>query len=104
MGFVLFLSFVVNGKLFWGVDNMHLVEKELGNVDAAPLRLVRPPTSPQSATLTIYHDLASPWSFIGSTQVYKAVEKGSDFTSITTTATSQSLTRLKRLTFDWLIG
>jgi hypothetical protein len=68
--FVLFLSFVVNGKLFWGVDNMHLVEKELGNVDAAPLRLVRPPTSPQSATLTIYHDLASPWSFIGSTQVY----------------------------------
>ncbi|CAB4027039.1 2-hydroxychromene-2-carboxylate isomerase, partial [Paramuricea clavata] len=62
-------SFVVNGKLFWGVDNMHLVEKELGNVDAALLRLVRPPTYPQSATLTIYHDLASPWSFIGSTQI-----------------------------------
>lgn len=62
-------SFVVNGKLFWGVDNMHLMEKELGNVEAALLRLVRPPTSPHSATLTIYHDLASPWSFIGSTQV-----------------------------------
>ncbi len=74
IGFVLCLSFVVNGKLFWGVDNMHLVEKELGNDDAAPLRLVRPPISPQSATLTIYHDLASPWSFIGSTQVGRLCE------------------------------
>jgi 2-hydroxychromene-2-carboxylate isomerase len=62
-------SLIVNGKLFWGVDNMHLVEKELGNVDAAPLRLLRPPSTSKSATLTIFHDLASPWSFIGSTQV-----------------------------------
>ena len=66
-------SFVVNGKLFWGVDNMHLVEKELGNANAAPLRLVRPQASTQSATLTIFHDLASPWSFIGSTQIENLV-------------------------------
>ena len=39
-------SFVVNSKLFWVVDNMHLIEKELGNVKAAPLRIVRPQTSP----------------------------------------------------------
>ncbi|XP_028403916.1 uncharacterized protein LOC114526489 isoform X2 [Dendronephthya gigantea] len=62
-------SFLVNEKLFWGVDSMHFVEKELGNVNAAPLRLVQPPSSQHSATLTIYYDLSSPWSFIGSTQI-----------------------------------
>ncbi|XP_046853818.1 uncharacterized protein LOC124446966 isoform X2 [Xenia sp. Carnegie-2017] len=62
-------SFVVNGKLFWGVDNLHFVERELGGKSASPPRLTEPPKTPQSVNLTIYYDLGSPWSFLGSTQV-----------------------------------
>ncbi|XP_046853534.1 uncharacterized protein LOC124446716 [Xenia sp. Carnegie-2017] len=67
-------SFLVNGKLFWGVDNLHFVERELGGKSASPPRLTEPPKTPQSVNLTIYHDLGSPWSFLGSTQVENLIK------------------------------
>ncbi|XP_031557502.1 uncharacterized protein LOC116294112 isoform X2 [Actinia tenebrosa] len=62
-------SFWVNNKLLYGVDHLHMLEHELGNPSAAPLRLASPPAHPTNTKLTIYHDFASPWSYLGSTQI-----------------------------------
>lgn len=78
----------MNGKLFWGVDNLHFVERELGGKSASPPRLTEPPKTPQSVNLTIYYDLGSPWSFLGSTQVthvykfFKIYKKTSPFINV----------------------
>lgn len=65
-------SFWVNGRLFFGMDRLHLVEQSLGNKDAQPLRLVGVPDDaaqrpPQK--LTVYFDFSSPWTFLGVSQV-----------------------------------
>ena len=64
-----FNSFCVNDHLYYGTDRLHLVERALGNTMALPLRLVYPPPRPSKAKLTIYHDFASPWSYVGARQV-----------------------------------
>ncbi|KAK3738368.1 hypothetical protein QZH41_010676, partial [Actinostola sp. cb2023] len=67
-------SFWVNNRLYYGVDHLHFLEMELGNPMAAEQRLVHPPSSPQKAKLTIYYDFASPWAYVGSTQIPKLLE------------------------------
>ncbi|XP_078380491.1 uncharacterized protein LOC144663421 [Oculina patagonica] len=62
-------SFWVNDELFFGVDHLHFVERALGNKTAALARFHPTPAEPRKAKLTIYHDFASPWSYIGSTQI-----------------------------------
>ena len=71
-----FLSFWVNNRLFYGVDHLHFVERALGNASAALPRFYPVPGEPRKAKLTIYHDFASPWSYIGSTQVHVYVAVG----------------------------
>ena len=71
-----FLSFWVNNRLFYGVDHLHFVERALGNASAALPRFYPVPAEPRKAKLTIYHDVASPWSYIGSTQVHVHVAVG----------------------------
>ena len=66
-----FISFWVNDELFFGVDHLHFVERALGNESAAPQRFHPNPAEPRKAKLTIYHDFSSPWSYIGSTQVFQ---------------------------------
>ena len=65
-----FNSFWVNDRLFYGVDHLHFVERALGDSSVAPPRFQPPPAEPKKAKLTIYHDFSSPWSYIGSTQVF----------------------------------
>lgn len=68
-------SFWVNDRLFYGVDHLHFVERALGNSSAALPRFHPPPAEPKKAKLTIYHDFASPWSYIGSTQIPKLLSE-----------------------------
>lgn len=68
-------SFWVNDRLFYGVDHLHFVERALGNSSAAPPRFYPAPAKPRKAKLTIYHDFASPWSYIGSTQIPKLLSE-----------------------------
>ncbi len=59
-------SFVVDGRVYWGQDRMSLVERALGG--APP----RPPVGPSSDApdrLTVFHDFASPFSYLASTQL-----------------------------------
>ena len=67
-------SFYVGGRLFWGVDRMFFVERQLGLKDAHPERLRLPvpssagsggPPSPPPPSLALYLDFASPWAFLG---------------------------------------
>lgn len=68
-------SFWVNDRLFYGVDHLHFVERALGNSSAAPPRFYPPPAEPRKAKLTIYHDFASPWSYIGAMQIPKLLSE-----------------------------
>ncbi|XP_073256647.1 uncharacterized protein [Porites lutea] len=68
-------SFWVNNRLFYGVDHLHFVERALGNASAALPRFYPVPGEPRKAKLTIYHDFASPWSYIGSTQIPKLLSE-----------------------------
>lgn len=69
-------SFIVEDKLFWGQDRLHFVDKALGNRNAQQKRVV-PRTLPNRPpiTLTVFHDFASPWSYIGSTQIERVVRE-----------------------------
>ena len=72
--FLFLHSFWVNNKLYFGSDRIHFVERDLGKSDAAPPRLVPSPLpSIKKRKLAIYHDYASPWSYIGSKQVSKKI-------------------------------
>ncbi|EDO39954.1 predicted protein [Nematostella vectensis] len=63
-------SFWVNNELFYGTDRMHFVESALGPDKHVTMpRLYHPPSHPTRAKLIIYHDFASPWSYLGSTQI-----------------------------------
>ncbi len=66
-------GFVVDGKLFWGVDRMHLVEKALGGSPVWPPQRTDEPLSP--VTLTFFHDFSSPYSYLGATQVEKIAQR-----------------------------
>ncbi|MEM7158979.1 MAG: 2-hydroxychromene-2-carboxylate isomerase [Myxococcota bacterium] len=61
-------SFVVGDTLWWGQDRLGFVEEVLGG---QPERL---PTAPESSSaragrLTFFHDFASPFSYLASTQI-----------------------------------
>ncbi len=64
-------SFGVGGRFFWGQDRMHLVERALTGVS--------PPVSQLQtgvgvgATVTFFHDLSSPFSYLASTQFERVV-------------------------------
>lgn len=60
-------SFLVNGRLFWGQDRMHLVRAALGGPDRAPARSPRPLADPPRR-LRLFHDTASPFSYLGFSQ------------------------------------
>lgn len=55
--------FWVNGRLFWGTDRMFMVERALGLSSSAPERLM-PAPSHGAATLTLFFDFSSPWSYL----------------------------------------
>ncbi len=58
-------SFRVDDRLWWGQDRMPLVERALGGRPAPP-----PAPRPATATaVTFFHDFASPFSYLASTQV-----------------------------------
>lgn len=69
----------MNDELFFGVDHLHFVERALGNKTAALARFSPTPAEPGKAKLTIYHDFASPWSYIGSTQVAYVITTNNRF-------------------------
>ena len=56
-------TFFVGDQLVWGADRMHLVGDALG--------LARPPepTGDGGRTVTLFHDFASPFSYLASTQI-----------------------------------
>eukprot|EP00004_Rigifila_ramosa_P007571 TRINITY_DN1859_c0_g1_i1.p1 TRINITY_DN1859_c0_g1~~TRINITY_DN1859_c0_g1_i1.p1 ORF type:complete len:428 (-),score=109.38 TRINITY_DN1859_c0_g1_i1:44-1300(-) len=59
-------------RIFFGQDNLHFLEGALRNTRVPPTRLsVRPPTRTPRSKLLFFHDFASPWSYVGSTQVEK---------------------------------
>ena len=68
-------SFVVGDRLWWGQDRLALVEQALGG-QAPPLHAASkaPEGRPR---LTFFHDFASPFSYLASTQVQRiAAERG----------------------------
>jgi 2-hydroxychromene-2-carboxylate isomerase len=55
----------VDGKLWWGQDRLHLVEKALGGSPAfLPDFTARP-----GQTIDFYHDFSSPYSYLAATQI-----------------------------------
>jgi 2-hydroxychromene-2-carboxylate isomerase len=70
-------AFVVDGgKMFWGQDRMHLVERELrepGSGLAGPGGRVE--REQAMHTLEIYWDFSSPFAYLGSTQAEKLAER-----------------------------
>jgi 2-hydroxychromene-2-carboxylate isomerase len=72
-------AFVVSGRLYWGQDRMHFVERELGGTDRTPT-LTTPPLAPGKKAMTkhvleIYWDFSSPFSYLGSTQAKALAER-----------------------------
>jgi 2-hydroxychromene-2-carboxylate isomerase len=58
-------SFEIEGKLWWGQDRMHLVEKALGGQPSYFPEL--PPTP--GGVIDFYHDFSSPYSYLAATQI-----------------------------------
>lgn len=64
-------TFVVDGQMWWGADRMDRVAEALGYVEPP-----RPPsTSAHRATLTVFHDMASPFSYLASTQAERIAKE-----------------------------
>jgi 2-hydroxychromene-2-carboxylate isomerase len=55
----------VGGRLHWGSDRLHLVRKDLG----LPRVAVRPAAPRAGRRLVVWHDVASPFSYLASTQL-----------------------------------
>jgi 2-hydroxychromene-2-carboxylate isomerase len=63
-------TFEVNGKLWWGQDRMHLVEKALGGNPT-----IEPSTQPPTVeTIVFFHDFSSPFSYLASTQMQRIAD------------------------------
>ena len=59
-------AFVVDGELLWGADRMHLLADRLGA--PRPLESTATPIG-AGGVVTCFHDFASPFSYLGTTQV-----------------------------------
>ena len=53
-------TFFVDDELYWGVDRMHTVERQLGREPPSPENDLRHPVD-------IYFDYSSPFSYVGCT-------------------------------------
>lgn len=63
-------SYVVGDKLFWGQDREHLVRRALGGaLTAAECTGTMPVPRNPPPKLRFFHDFASPFSYLGSSQV-----------------------------------
>ena len=63
-------TFEVDGTLWWGQDRMHLVEKALGGTPT-----IEPDVAATNAkTITFFHDFASPYSYLGATQIERVAD------------------------------
>lgn len=60
-------SFRVGGRLWWGQDRLHLVEAALGGPARHPGWTPKPTTG---QSLGFFHDFASPFSYLASTQIH----------------------------------
>jgi 2-hydroxychromene-2-carboxylate isomerase len=63
-------AFEVGGKLWWGQDRMHFVEKALGG-DPSLATDVGLSAKQDNGTLTFYHDFSSPYAYLAATQLEK---------------------------------
>jgi len=58
-------SIEVDGELFYGVDRLHLVREKLG----LPRRPPPEPEQPPGGQIELFHDFASPFAYLASTQI-----------------------------------
>ena len=64
----------VNGRLWWGQDRLHMVEKALGGVPQIEPKIDNKETG---TTISFFHDFSSPFSYLASTQIERiAHERG----------------------------
>ena len=61
---------VVDGRMYWGQDRLHFVEQHLTGARPAS----RPATS-AGKTVRFFHDFASPFSYLASTQIERIAER-----------------------------
>jgi len=69
-------GFVVDGRLWWGADRIHLVAQALG-LSHWPLTNEASNSNIKGLSLTFFHDFSSPFSYLASTQIERvAAEHG----------------------------
>lgn len=59
-------------RFWWGTDRLHLVARALGVDWPAPEPM---PPSDRPAKITFFHDVASPYSYLGSTQIQDLAQR-----------------------------
>lgn len=59
-------TFEIGEEMIWGVDRLHFVEEALGNPF---LDTDSPTTGPEGQVIRFFHDFASPFSYLASTQI-----------------------------------
>ena len=63
------------GPIHWGADRLHFVASELSGARVAQTVPVPPPVAEGSRRLDFFHDFASPYSYLGATQVARLAEE-----------------------------
>ena len=64
-------SMIVDGELWWGQDRLHFVEQALGgspNTEPSPI-------TTSGNNILFFHDFASPFSYLASTQIKRLAQK-----------------------------
>ena len=66
---------MVNDELFWGLDRLHFVAGALGFPASPPRKQISllPHRKNTEIHVKFYFDFSSPWSFLGSTQIERAI-------------------------------
>jgi 2-hydroxychromene-2-carboxylate isomerase len=67
-------AFELDGRIWWGQDRMHFVERALGGADPSP-SLANTGKPMAKHVLEIYWDFSSPFSYLGSTQAQALAER-----------------------------
>ena len=63
-------TMTVGERSWWGVDRLHLVASALAGRKVEPPEILPPvPLTPGPATVRIFHDFASPFSYLASTRI-----------------------------------